>query len=801
MNNQTTRIGATRDEWSHFDLVLGVGSALLPVVANQKATISDRSSLKKIGKTPSKYNKEGHISGFTEWPKRHATDKDISDWSDQPDYGICVITRQIRGIDADINDPVLSAEVQAFIADHLGIKLPKRYRSNSAKFLHPFRMATDDPKFGKWVIYLNTRAEVESGIKNEIEFLMTGFQFVAAGTHESGSRIQWEGGLPADIPELNTGQFEGLFDALQQRFGARPPHRKDVPVERTAGDTTGIDDPVVSFMKDKGLVLGTTSKGFIIVECPNVGEHTIDEFHPDTTGTDSTVYVPKGLNGDPAPGFDCRHLHCGHLKPIDFYRHIGFVEESTADGFDDESLVEQNERRLLQIAQNRVIGEGDDFCALPEVLSVSDMLERFVFLSDGSQVFDTLHPKHTIAISDFRNATAASFTNKATGEFGKDGKPKTKRLQHAQLWVADKKRLTAIGTTFHAGAGRFVSDPKGRDCVNTWTGFRLVDAPVGDASIILDHIQWLFKDRTGDYLDWLAHIVQRPGVLPHTSWLHIASHTGIGRNAMSGVLARVFSGYAALCVSLESMLATGFNDELAGKVLAVVDEIRTGGREQWNHAEKFKQLITEAHRHINPKFGRKSLEFNACRWLIFSNHRDALPLDDSDRRVEVVISDEPPKDPDYYTRLYGVLDDEHKPVIAAFAKFLTERDISAFNPGKRAVRSDDKLQVIEVNRSSAQADLVDFTDSYPCELATADRLQRAAGMQGFGSEGAKFRHAAQNANWESMGRVYVKGKQCRLYARREKVGYWRLHKTTVEGALPVCDGGEIDWSDPTDPNF
>jgi hypothetical protein len=436
-----------------------------------------------------------------------------------------------------------------------------------------------------------------------------------------------------------------------------------------------------------------------------------------------------------------------------------------------DDFADKDERRQRQQAQNRTIGEGDFFCALPEVMETSQMLDRFVFLSDGSMVFDTAHPKHTIGLGDFRNATAASFTEIPTGEFARDGKPKTKRVQHAQTWVQHAERRTAIGTTFHAGAGVFVADPKGRHCVNTWTGFdRSADGSRGNASIILGHIQWLFKDRADDYLDWLAHIEQRPGELPHTSWLHIASNTGIGRNAMSGVLARVFAGYSALSVNLEGMLSSGFNDELSGKVLAVVDEIRTGGREQWAHAEKFKQTITEPQRQINPKFGRKSLEFNACRWLIFSNHRSALPLDDTDRRVEVVISDERPQSPEYYKRLYAAIDDG--PLIAAFADFLRARNISTFNPGRQAKRSDDKRQVIEVNRSATQTDLVEFNEDYPCELVTAQRLQSADGMQAFGGDGAKFSYAAQTAGWEKLVRVTIKGLQTRLFCRRERLSHW-----------------------------
>jgi hypothetical protein len=44
-------------------------------------------------------------------------------------------------------------------------------------------------------------------------------------------------------------------------------------------------------------------------------------------------------------------------------------------------------------------------------------------------------------------------------------------------------------------------------------------------------------------------------------------------------------------------LRTGFNERLSRKVLAIVDEIREGGRDtQWEHSEKMKSLIDHCKR-------------------------------------------------------------------------------------------------------------------------------------------------------------------------------------------------------------
>ncbi|HDZ8876780.1 VapE domain-containing protein [Aeromonas dhakensis] len=211
---KASNLGATPDDWAHFDLVLGLGNDLLPVVCNQEATISPDSSLRALGKTPSDYNGKREARGIRRWTTRTISPTDLERWSGEPDYGICVRSSEVRGLDVDITDRELARQVRNFIARELGRELPCRYRSNSSKFLHPFLLPGE---YGKRVIHC--------GGDNNIEFLMTSQQFVAVGTHPSGVRYEWEDGLPMAIPVLTQDQFERLFEGLQREFGTREPTR------------------------------------------------------------------------------------------------------------------------------------------------------------------------------------------------------------------------------------------------------------------------------------------------------------------------------------------------------------------------------------------------------------------------------------------------------------------------------------------------------------------------------------------------------------------------------------------------
>ncbi len=318
------RLGATPDEWQHLDLILGLGADLLPVVQNTKATISPNSSISEIGKVPSKYNHRGEVSGFPAWAAYQATCAELAAWAAQADYGACIITRDARAIDVDATDPVLAARVLAFIAAHLGQNLPRRYRDNSAKFLHLVRFPCTA---GKWVVHI--------GEKQQIEFLMDGRHFVAVGTHASGARIQWEGGLPAAIPEITEAEFIGLFDALQDAFGICPPTKSDGTGTRKKGAALeNITDPVGAFLSEKGLALGTRGDG-VIVACPWESEHGHN-----TTGSDTTLYFPAGSNGYPDPRFKCLHTACDNRTLQGFYDAIGYAPDTdvVCAEFDDGQL-------------------------------------------------------------------------------------------------------------------------------------------------------------------------------------------------------------------------------------------------------------------------------------------------------------------------------------------------------------------------------------------------------------------------------------------------------------------------------
>lgn len=307
MSNEVVRYGALPDEWVHLILGLGLTEDLLPVVANPSAKISPKSKMQAVGKTPSRYNGGRLVAGIAKWTDHKATEEEVQGWMQEPDYGICVQTRTVRAIDVDITDAAQAAKVRAVLP-----KLPVRWRSNSSKFLVAFNLPGD---------YTKRRIIAEHGA---IELLATGQQFIAVGTHPSGARYEWEGGLPDDLPELTPEQFEALWQKLVELFAVEPAVSTKAPVKQATLRTAIAEDEVARALDAKGLIRGTAGDGRLDIACPWADEHTTE------SAESATSYWPAHTGGFAHGGFKCQHAHCADRTFADLRVVLG-LNDATDD--------------------------------------------------------------------------------------------------------------------------------------------------------------------------------------------------------------------------------------------------------------------------------------------------------------------------------------------------------------------------------------------------------------------------------------------------------------------------------------
>ena len=309
---KTKAFGAFPDDWNVMAYVADLQEDLLPVVSNPNAKISPRSKMTALGKTPSVYNRERQATGFSGWTEFKAIPEQIDHWSTEPDYGICLQTRRIRALDIDVTDPAQAKAIMDFIAQRYNF--PARTRSNSTKFLLAFNMPGE---------YSKRSFKIEHGI---VEFLATGQQFIFSGTHPSGSRYEWQDGLPTDFPSITPAQFEELWESLVANFAIEPPITGKAASKANKLSEAHKADPVAAFLIEHDLVKSTERDGRLHIICPFESEHTTE------SGDSATTYFPAHTGGYEQGHFKCLHAHCEGRTDEAFKLAIG--APSVLDGFE-----------------------------------------------------------------------------------------------------------------------------------------------------------------------------------------------------------------------------------------------------------------------------------------------------------------------------------------------------------------------------------------------------------------------------------------------------------------------------------
>lgn len=441
-----------------------------------------------------------------------------------------------------------------------------------------------------------------------------------------------------------------------------------------------------------------------------------------------------------------------------------------------------DERRRRQQEENKALQMSNVGAMVPKNLSVDDMLRLCVYIAKRKTVaFVTEERSQFLSLDEFRALTVGSETEV---EVMNGGRLVKKMRPNVDLWQTHPNRLDAMTRTFYPGRDRITSDPQGLRAVNTWRPIKRWPATL-DVGPFLEQVAYLFPDplEREVFLDWLAHIEQKPGELPHYGWLHIATNTGTGRNWLASLLARIFRPYVAPNVDLAALLESQFNGELGGRVLAIVDEVQEGAMEGgYRLAERLKSMVNAEMRVINEKYGLQYQEVNVVRWLVFSNHKNALPLGDSDRRFRVVLHHAPPRPVDTYEKLYALLDDLE--FINAVGVFLRGRDISGFKPGERPPMNADKQAAINASKSTFTQNAEEIVAVWPSDVITNfDVIELLQGSTDKKEFTPAMRRAMEEAGAQSWH--YGKSRKIKICDSAHRAWVLRNHETWLAATPDV----------------
>lgn len=196
---------------------------------------------------------------------------------------------------------------------------------------------------------------------------------------------------------------------------------------------------------------------------------------------------------------------------------------------------------------------------------------------------------------------------------------------------------------------------------------------------IKTHIAHLLTDPKEQrmFLDWISWVVQHPGQRLRYS-IVLQGTQGDGKSFF-GQLMRYVMGPPNVRFLNASALHSAFNGWAVGQCVTCIEEVSIKGEDRYKVLNDIKEIM--GNKEIGVTFkGKDPVTLrNTTNYLLFTNHQDAMPIDQSDRRYMVFFSQWQQKHellefmkqtPDYYVKLYGALSES----APAIRKWLLEHE-------------------------------------------------------------------------------------------------------------------------------
>lgn len=251
-------------------------------------------------------------------------------------------------------------------------------------------------------------------------------------------------------------------------------------------------------------------------------------------------------------------------------------------------------------------------------------------------------------------------------------------------------------------------------CVNTFRDNSMLEIPeeysnkdLKAISIIEEHLKLTVSDKRERelFVSWMAHIVQ---TRQRPNWAVVLQGVqGDGKSFWGELMGAVLGQANVQKLDVPTIEAT-HTGWAQGYLLAVIEEIRFHGHNRFDIMNKLKPYITNNSITIHPKNVNAYTALNTQAYMATTNYRDAIPIDENDRRWFILMSDYQSKtdflerignEGAYFDRLNAALNNH----TGAIRKWLMEYELhESFNPKGRAPASKGRDEMIQLNKSEAQ---------------------------------------------------------------------------------------------------
>ena len=259
----------------------------------------------------------------------------------------------------------------------------------------------------------------------------------------------------------------------------------------------------------------------------------------------------------------------------------------------------------------------------------------WVFVADGDRFFE-LGKNRFLSMTSFN-----AFFNRYTPPPAEGSLRKTAAwtaLEDLQIPTADRAHYVPwLGDSFTLD---------GSQCVNLFSPDSVPQATerlskIGEKArdAVLRHLSLITggrKDVVDVLVNWMAHNVQHPGKKIRWAPL-IKGIEGDGKSLIGQLMAAVIGAQNVKNIS-PTVLSSNFTEWAMGACVGVLEEIRLTGHSRYDVLNALKPYVTNDSVAIHPKGRNEFNTLNTMNYIAFTNHSDALPLNETDRRWFVVFT-------------------------------------------------------------------------------------------------------------------------------------------------------------------
>jgi hypothetical protein len=299
---------------------------------------------------------------------------------------------------------------------------------------------------------------------------------------------------------------------------------------------------------------------------------------------------------------------------------------------------------------------------------LANLLQRYVYVAELKKFIDT----HTFVKLDKEGVNNYhAHLQKKIAETMLES-PEFRKVTGITYWP--EKPLVVYETTLD------------KQCVNIWKPHPIERIDCDETELaaatqtFLNHMNFIFpnEEYRNFFLNYLAHNVQHPGRKIRFAPL-IQGVQGTGKSYFAELMSLIFGRNYHLISNSEIM--GSHNGWIEGKCFITIDEVMTGGRREVTNS--LKPIIGDDRININEKFVVGYSIPNRVNFLILTNNREAMVIDEKERRYWVYFSEADPQPEQYYNHLF----DDLKVNFNFIYEYLQRHKIENFNPDGRAPRT------------------------------------------------------------------------------------------------------------------